>query len=108
MSKAYVVIVPSLSEAFGLVNIEAMSVGTPVIASNVGGISEVIRDGIDGFLVPPNEPKILADKICYIFQNPELRGEMGRNARLRFLNNFDQDQAVDNISEWFKSITLKS
>jgi len=103
MVRAYCVIVPSRDEAFGYVNIEAMSVGVPVIASDVGGIPEIIRDGIDGFLVPPSDPKILAEKISYLLDNPSLRDEMGENARQRFLDKFELNKNIEKMADWFDS-----
>ena len=85
MAEARAVIVPSRSEAFGLVAIEAMSVGTPVIASAVGGLPEIIRDGVDGFLVPPDDPDALAVAMERVSPG------MGKAARQRFLDSFCTD-----------------
>lgn len=65
--------VPSLVEAFGLVYLESMMAGTPVIAGNVGGTVEFLRDGENGFLVSPNEPREIADRIRFLRENPEER-----------------------------------
>ncbi|MBN1453573.1 MAG: glycosyltransferase family 4 protein [Anaerolineales bacterium] len=88
MASAGMTVLPSRSEAFGIVNIESMAVGTPVIASNVGGIPEVVRDGQAGFLVPPEDPEALAEKIELLLSDNELRERMGQNARERFLEKF--------------------
>ena len=79
LSQAYALIHPSRFEAFGYSVLEAISVGTPVIASAVGGIPEIIREGKDGFLVPVDEPVILAERICYLLNNNEVRNSMSRN-----------------------------
>lgn len=65
-------LLPSLSEGMGLVLLEAMQAHVPIIASQVGGIPEVIRDGTDGLLVPAMNPKALADSCRRILENPEL------------------------------------
>lgn len=106
MEKANIVIVPSRAEAFGYVVVEAFSVGTPVIASAVGGIPEIIRDGVDGFLVPPDDPKALAEKIMTILRNQNLQNQMGANARQRFLDKFELSAAVKYQADWLdKKIT---
>lgn len=97
-------IVTSRSEAFGLVNIESLAVGTPVIASSVGGIVEIIRDGVDGFLFPPDDPKTLAEKLKELLSNADLRETMSRNAREHFLNTFEQSKLVREQADWFERI----
>lgn len=83
-------IVPSLHEPFGYVCIEAGAVGTPVIASKVGGIPEIIRDGVDGYLVPASEPDILAERILHILSHPPLREQLGRNFQERVAKLFSE------------------
>lgn len=95
MATSTITIVPSKDEAFGYVNIESMSLGIPVIASNVGGIPEVIRDGIDGLLIQPDDPDILAKSIYKLLIDSALRKRMGLNARERFLNNFEQKNNIE-------------
>lgn len=82
MSRARAVVVPSRAEAFGLVAIEAMSVATPVVASAVGGLVEIVNDGRDGFLVPPGDPDALAAAL------QRVNGNMGTSARKRFTTSF--------------------
>lgn len=67
-------------EPFGIVNIEAASAGLPVIASQVGGIPEVIYPGMNGLLVPPENPPALAATLQQVIQNPQLRLDLARNA----------------------------
>jgi glycosyltransferase involved in cell wall biosynthesis len=78
-----VVTVPSRVEPFGLASLEAMAAGRPVVASRVGGIPEVVRDDLDGILVPPNDAKSLADGISRLLENPEQRVMMGDRGRRR-------------------------
>lgn len=108
MAAAVFTIVPSRSEAFGLVNVESMSVGTPVVASAVGGIPEIIRDGVDGFLVPPDDPEALAEKIKLLYSDPALREQMGRNARQRFLDVFEQTKNIEQQVLWFEDLARQS
>ncbi len=94
MSRARVTVVPSRHEAFGLVNIESLSVGTPVIASRVDGIREIIRDGTDGYLVPSEAPGALSQKLASVLADSPLREELGRNARRHFLAEYENSLVV--------------
>ena len=79
-SAADVVAVPSHYESFGLVALEAQACGTPVVASNVGGLRYTISDGSSGFLVPWDEPAAFAAQIKQLVQHEGLREEMGARA----------------------------
>lgn len=102
VADSYVLVLATRFEAFGFVIAEAMSVGTPSIASNVGGIPELIRDGIDGFLVPVEDHRLLAEKIMNLWGNPTLRDSMGANARERYLEYFELDKAIVNQADWLE------
>jgi D-inositol-3-phosphate glycosyltransferase len=75
-SAAEAVVVPSYYESFGMVALEAMACGTPVIASEVGGLAFLIQDGVTGFHVPDRDPEELAGKICLLLENEDLHREM--------------------------------
>jgi D-inositol-3-phosphate glycosyltransferase len=79
-SAAEAVIMPSHYESFGMVALEAMACGTPVIASEVGGLAYLVQDGVTGFHVPDREPDELAGKMCLLLSNPALRREMSAAA----------------------------
>lgn len=81
-SAAEAVIMPSHYESFGMVALEAMACGTPVIASEVGGLAFLIKDGVTGFHVPDRDPAALADRICLLLTDPLLRGQLGEQAAL--------------------------
>lgn len=72
-------VLPSISESFGIVLLEAMACGKPVIASNVGGIPELIAENV-GLLVKPKNSKELAEKMDYLLENPDIRDILGKNA----------------------------
>jgi glycosyltransferase involved in cell wall biosynthesis len=76
-------------EAFGFTIIEAMSCGVPVIATRLGGIPEIIRDGVNGFLVPVNDPNSTSDSILTLLADSSLRDKMGQAARADVQANFD-------------------
>jgi glycosyltransferase involved in cell wall biosynthesis len=99
-SAADVCIVPSIwNEPFGLVVLEAMACSKPVVAFNVGGIPEIISDGIDGFLIPRGEVKELASKILFLLEHPEIRIEMGRNARKKVEREFSYKRLAVRLLE---------
>ena len=79
-SAAEVCVVPSHYESFGMVALEAMACGTPVIASRVGGLTSTVKDGHTGFLVPSDDPHALAKKLKLLLTNENLRRDMGRQA----------------------------
>lgn len=84
MASAALVAMPSLEEAFGLTNVEAASVGAPVVGSAVGGMREIVVEGETGYLVPPGDPPALAGKIVRILKDENLRRRLGHAARARF------------------------
>jgi D-inositol-3-phosphate glycosyltransferase len=79
-SAAEVVVVPSYYESFGMVALEAMACGTPVIASRVGGLAHLVKDGETGYFVPAQNPSALSEKLRHIFVNHDLRAELGSRA----------------------------
>lgn len=104
MRSATVVASPSRNEAFGLVNIEALSVGTPLVASAVGGIREIIRDGKEGFLVEPDNPPALAARLKSLLCDEALRAQFASAARDRFLTTFEQGKIVLDQVHWLESV----
>lgn len=74
-------VLPSLTESFGIVNLEAMACGVPIVASNVGGVPDVVKNGENGLLVPPKDPEALAAALIYLLENGTVRKKMGKNAR---------------------------
>ena len=85
---ATVVVLPSRSEGFGRTLVEAALTGRPVVASRVGGIPEVVLDGETGFLVSPDDPVLLADRILSLLGNRSLRLRMGAAGRRHALASF--------------------
>lgn len=80
-SAADVVVVPSYYESFGLVAVEAMACGTPVVASRVGGLTSTVIDGVNGYLIPWRCPGPFAEKLEVLIHNPELRANFSKAAR---------------------------
>ena len=99
-----VVVVPSLQEAWGLVVTEAMASGKPVIGTRVGGIVDQIIDGYNGFLVPPRDPRAIAEKILWLIENPDEIKRIGMNGRKLAEEKFDIEKRVDRIVELYKEL----
>lgn len=81
VAQSTVLVLPSLSEGLGRVLIEAMAATTPVIGTTVGGIPDIIQDGLTGFLVPPGDENALAEKMIYLLENPDEVVAMGQRGR---------------------------
>jgi len=92
LSNIEVVVIPSLYEAPSAVAMEAMAIKRPVVASNIGGIPEVVVDGETGFLVPPKNPEAIAEKVIFLLKNPQKAKEMGEKGYLRVKENFTQEK----------------
>jgi glycosyltransferase involved in cell wall biosynthesis len=90
-SRASVFVLPSIEDGFGMVIGEAMACGCPVIASVNTGASELIRDAVDGFIVPIRSPELIADRLQLLADDPELRQRMGSAslARMQQLGGWD-------------------
>jgi glycosyltransferase involved in cell wall biosynthesis len=94
LNETDIAVLPSLFEAFPRAVIEGMAAGKAVIATDVGGVSEAVEDGITGFLVPPGDSAALAEKILLLSQNGEMRHKMGREGRIRAEKLFSIEENV--------------
>ena len=98
-----VVVVPSVApESFGMVGIEAMSYGKPVLAFDVGGISDWLQHGETGFLVPPRDEAGLREKINTLIERPELAEQMGEKARKAAIERFSPKRHVERLISVFE------
>ena len=93
-SAAELLVMPSHYESFGMVALEAMACGTPVIASEVGGLAYLVRDGETGFTIPDQEPEALCEKISWLLNDLELHRTMSDRAV-----EYAQDYAWEKIAE---------
>ena len=101
---AEIFVLPSISrlECFGIVNLEAMACSTPVIASRITGIPEIVENGKNGLLVPPGDSEALANAIIYLLENEEARKKMGKSGRKKV-----EDYSWEKIAEQTEKIYEK-
>ncbi len=99
LPSAAALIMPSLSEAFGLAAVEALAAGIPVVASRVGGLCEVVTDGVTGYLVAPESPEELASAIDRVLE-PRKNAELGRAAHSDFMERFEMRRRVSALADW--------
>jgi glycosyltransferase involved in cell wall biosynthesis len=95
------------SEPFGMVNLEAMRMKIPVVATNIGGPTEIFDHGEDGILIEPGNPVLLARKISVLLENPELRGTMGPKAYKTLVGKFKIFDTVYRIEEAYEEMWRK-
>lgn len=96
------IVLCSLWEGFPLTPIETYSVGKTVIGTAVDGTVEIIRDGVDGFLVEARNPEVIAEKIIYLITHPEIRKQMENEARKRYEEVFSFEKLVDSYIRYYE------
>jgi glycosyltransferase involved in cell wall biosynthesis len=89
LAAADALVLPSFAEGVPVVLMEAMAAGKPVIATPVGGVGELVKDGMSGYLVPPGDAETLADRILLLADDPNLRARMGATGRAWVRAEFD-------------------
>jgi glycosyltransferase involved in cell wall biosynthesis len=99
---------PSLWEGFGLTAVEAMSVGTPVVASRVGGVEEVVVDGESGVLVPPGDAPALAAACALLMRNRDLAERLARAGVARARERFGIERMVRELGEHYRDLLDRS
>ncbi len=100
-SAAEIVIMPSNYESFGLVALEAMACGTPVVATQVGGLQHLVQNGITGFTIPHNDPIALEEKLTQLVCQDELREQMKKNS-VEYAQTFSWDVITPKIISVYK------
>ena len=104
LSKLDIFVLPSFIEGFPMALLEAGAVGLPVVASEVGGIPEMVRHGKDGFLTPVGSVEGMAKAIIRLVDSPNLRVEMGASFYKRVSDNFGLDRMVEKTIKLYKEI----
>ena len=98
---AEVVVMPSFYESFGMVALEAMACGTPVIASKVGGLAILVQEGKTGYFIPSQDAEALADRLRLLFTSEDHRQELGRNAA-EFARSFSWENIVQQMVQVYQ------
>lgn len=102
--KASILVLPSLSEAFGMVLLEALACETPVVATCVGGVSEIVKQGENGILVPVNSPVRMGNAIDYLLENKDVRLKFGKAGREWVKANFTTEIIVRKLCDIYQKL----
>ena len=94
-------------EPFGMVNIEAMGLKKPVIATNIGGPTEIFENGVDGVLVEPGDPEMLAKELTKLLSDKELREKIGKSAYNKVTRTYDLDKTVQQVEHLYERVFAK-
>jgi glycosyltransferase involved in cell wall biosynthesis len=105
---AAVSVIPSLEEGFGIPAAEAMGCQTPVVASDAGGLPEVVEHGVTGLIVPRGDSAALATAIGGLLADPAKRNQMGRAGRERALRLFDWDRTAEQLERIYAEVTPRT
>ena len=107
LSMLDVLVLPSLNEAVGMAALEAGAAGVPVVATNVGGIPEVVKDNETGILVGPGDPQALAEAINALLKDPEKRRELSERGKAWVRGRFEAAEMTHRISELYEELLNK-
>jgi N-acetyl-alpha-D-glucosaminyl L-malate synthase BshA len=99
-----VLLLPSDLESFGLAALEAMACGVPVVCSRVGGVPEVVEDGVHGYLAPPRDVKTMAARALEILSSPERRAQMGKAARKRAQDKYCATKIIPRYEQLYQRV----
>jgi len=105
-SAAQLLVMPSHYESFGMVALEAMACGTPVIASEVGGLAYLVRDGETGFTIPDQEPEALCEKISWLLNDHDLHKTMSQRA-VEYAQDYAWEKIANQIVGVYEELVMK-
>jgi len=104
-SSADALIMPSHYESFGMVALEAMACGTPVIASQVGGLAFLVKDGVTGYVVPDEDIETLSQRLSALISQPDLRQKLGEQATAE-AQNYAWEKVTGRILEVYQNVLM--
>jgi glycosyltransferase involved in cell wall biosynthesis len=105
---AAISVIPSLEEGFGIPAAEAMGCETPVVASDAGGLPEVVEHGVTGLIAPRGDSRALADAMATLLADSSLRAQMGRAGRERALRLFDWDRTAEQFEQIYAMVMART
>lgn len=108
LAQSDVFVLPTANDGQPISILEAMASGLPVITTRVGCIEDMVRDGINGYLVEPRNPMMLASKLGTLYRQPDLRLEMGRQSRKTFEKGFSSDEMMRRLEAVFEDVLSRS
>lgn len=97
-------VLPSVNEGTPVSAIEALASGTPVVANRVGGVPDVVTDGVDGFLVEPGDVEGAADRLAELASDPELRARLGESGRREMFERYSVSRLVDDVDRLYRTL----
>ena len=97
-------VLPSVNEGTPVSAIEALASGTPVVANRVGGVPDVVRDGVDGYLVEAGDVEGAAARLAELAADPELRARLGESGRARVVDRYSVARLVDDVDRLYRSL----
>lgn len=101
-------ILPSANEGTPVVVIEALAAGCPVVATRVGGVPDVLHDGVDGFLVPPGDTEAIAARLGELARDPALRARMGEAGRTSVPPRYAVERLVDDVDRLYRTLLAET
>ena len=104
MSQLDLIVLSSLWEGLPLTPIEAYSVGRTIVATRVDGTPEIVRDGVDGYLIDPKSSEQIAEAVCKVIENDEKREQMEMNAKERYVQEFSFVQLAEKYSRFYEEL----
>lgn len=104
LAETCILVHTSRRESFGMVLVEAMAAGVPVVANDLGGMQEVVADGVTGYLVPPGDAATLAARIDLLLADAGLRERMGDAGRTRVIENYDIATRIEDYHMLYESL----
>lgn len=104
MAAADLFVLPSVAEAFGVVFAEAIYLGTPIVATNIGGIPEIVTDGVDGKLVPPADSTAIAEKVADLLNNPSKLKSLSGSGREKVIGRFEFEEMTRKYEAVYESL----
>lgn len=105
LNRAYLYILPSYIEGLPVSVLEAMATGCPVISTKIGGIPDILEDGIEGFLIEPGDVASLADSILTLLNDPSLWNRMARAAKKKVISEYSVLQTLDALKELYRGFS---